>query len=85
MSKCQYCGKNFVPDKYHPYQKACGDCQGVRQEENNKKWKQKNKTYFRYENIDTPWANYRREYLAKWRKEHPDYFKNRSKKRGEEK
>ena len=75
--KCTVCGKEFVPSKYHPHQLVCSgaDCQRLRQLQNQRSWRKKNPSYFRYKERKTPWEKKRSEYLRKWRMEHRDYFK----------
>ena len=74
---CLICGQWFLPSKYHPAQKICSDseCQHQRQLLNQKIWRKENPNYFVYKERETPWQKRRAEYLAKWKKEHKNYFK----------
>ena len=75
--KCKICKEEFSSDKYHPYQEVCShpQCQHQRQIDNQRKWRSKNPTYFKYKGKITPWERKRYEYLKRWRKNHKDYFK----------
>jgi len=75
--KCQICGREFIPDKYHPYQKVCSNpsCQHQRQLLNQKRWREKNPDYFKYKEKKTAWEKKRAQYLKVWREIHKEYFK----------
>jgi len=74
---CEICGKEFIPDKYHPYQKVCSspECQHRRQLKNQRDWRKKNPHYFKYKEKKTEWERKRAQYLKIWRETHKDYFK----------
>ena len=79
---CQICNKEFTIDKYHPYQKVCSDpeCQRTRQIANQRKWRKRNPSYFKYKDKKTPWELRRYKYLKHWRETHRSYFRTYRKK-----
>ena len=76
---CVLCGKAFVPSKYRPAtQRACSDpaCQHARQLANMKRWRMSNPHYFRQDELrGAYWKDLSRRRIRKWRKAHPEYFK----------
>lgn len=77
IKTCKICGEKFTPDKYHPnHQEICSNlqCQHQRQILNQKKWRVKNPSYFRYSERKDFWEQRRYEYLKRWRENHRGYF-----------
>ena len=82
MKKCPYCRKCFSPHvKVGDRQKTCGGdkCQKALKADNNKKWRQKNPTYFKDDYLRIKaWLEEHPGYLSDYRKSHPEYVgKNR--------
>lgn len=69
LKRCPYCRKLFEPDPRTKYkQRVCSgiECQKKRRRETQKKWRDKNPTYFKN----------RYKHTRKWLDAHPDYLKN---------
>lgn len=69
LKRCSYCWKLFEPDPRTEYeQRVCSgaECQKQRKRDYQKKWCEKNPTYFQ--------GQYPR--VKQWLDEHPDYLKN---------
>ena len=86
--KCKICGRSFLTDKYHPYQKVCGlsACQHERQIKTMRQWRKRNQGYFKRTGYE---LEVERERSKRWREKHPDYhkmyFRERNNKEGNRK
>ena len=72
---CIFCGCAFTPNKYSPKQKICSaiDCQKKRQLESMKLWRQRNPSYFKYdESKGLVWLETQRKRSKTWREKNPE-------------
>ena len=72
---CVYCHTIFTPNKYSPRQKVCSNlaCQKRRQLESMKLWREKNPSYFKYdESKGMAWLETQRRRSKIWREKNPD-------------
>ena len=72
---CRYCSTSFQPNKYAPRQTVCSnpDCQKKRQLESMRQWREKNPSYFKYdESKGIQWLETQRRRSREWRQKNPD-------------
>ncbi|OGW80603.1 MAG: hypothetical protein A3C47_06355 [Omnitrophica bacterium RIFCSPHIGHO2_02_FULL_51_18] len=72
---CRYCNSSFLPNKYAPRQTVCSnlECQKKRQLESMRQWREKNPSYFKYdESKGIQWLEIQRRRSREWRQRNPD-------------
>ncbi|MBI3252680.1 MAG: hypothetical protein HYZ52_05145 [Candidatus Omnitrophica bacterium] len=72
---CLYCKEVFPPNKYAPRQKVCSrpECQKRRQLESMRVWREKNPSYFKYdESKGLAWLETQRKRSRIWRQKNPE-------------
>ncbi len=72
---CAHCNRPFSPNKYSPRQKVCSEpgCQKKRQLESMQAWRERNPSYFKYDESKSPdWLENQRNRSRQWRAKNPD-------------
>lgn len=72
---CRFCNASFLPNKYAPRQTVCSnpDCQKKRQLESMRQWREKNPSYFKYDESKGPqWLDTQRRRSREWRQRNPE-------------
>lgn len=83
ISICEYCGKDFIPDKFHPNQKYC--CKSCSSRKYREEEREKNRKYYQEHKEEIKkyrqeHKEERKEYDIKYRQEHREEIKEYHKK-----